>query len=185
MRSAVLGEMIRLSTAIINIAMDTTDQRTRHLTDHIYHIITFSAITLCRLLHTYESKLRASHHDVAGLDHLVVKLVNWLRSIGLPCHVAHIFGEVVSAQHRKLRPDFYSNAPTTATTSTSNHNNNGSYGGVVGGSDRTLDEQQQTLTNEIAFLYPDFVGSELFNLDADTNLWPQWDQMLSDTDMSV
>lgn len=102
-RNTMLSEMIDPCTSIMNLAVDTTDERTQHLTDHIYHVITFSAITLCRLLSTYEDKLRDSH-DPQALDALVTRLVVWLRSIGLSCHVAHMLSDVVSAQHKKLRP---------------------------------------------------------------------------------
>lgn len=103
-RESLLSEMVRLSAAILRLAMDTADDRTRHLTDHIYHVITFAAVTLCRLLHMYEDKLSAAH-NLLELDQLVLDLVIWLRSIGLPCHVAHTLGDVVAAFHKKLRPD--------------------------------------------------------------------------------
>jgi hypothetical protein len=102
-RESLLSEMVRLSTTIINLAMDTTDERTRHLTDHIYHMIAFAAVTLCRLLHLYEDQLSASH-DLHGLDGLILSLVSWLHAIGLPSHVAHTMGDVVAAFHKKLRP---------------------------------------------------------------------------------
>lgn len=95
--------MVRLSAAIISLAMTTTDERTKHLSDHIYHMITFAAITLCRLLHMYDEQLGRSH-DIAELDELVTKLVSWLQSIGLPCHAAYTLGDVVDGFHKKLRP---------------------------------------------------------------------------------
>jgi hypothetical protein len=103
-RESLLSEMVRLSASILRIAMDTADDRTRHLSDHIYHIVTFAAVNLSRLLHMYEQQLAATH-DLAELDLLVLNLVTWLRSIGLPCHVAHTMGDVVSAFHKRLRPD--------------------------------------------------------------------------------
>jgi hypothetical protein len=151
---SVLADMIRLSTTIINLAMDTTDERTRHLTDHIYHIIVFSALTLCRLVHTYEPKLRAANQDIVSLDSLVVSLIDWLKSIGPPCHAAHMLGGIVSAQFKKLRPGF----------------------GII---------DNQSLPTDVAFLYPNFVGSELFDMSLDLTQWPEWDQMFSDTDISV
>ena len=102
-RESLLSEMVRLSAAIMNLAMETTDDRTRHLSDHIYHMITFAAVTLCRLLHMYEDQLAASH-NIAELDSLISTLVPWLHSIGLPCHAAHTLGDVVAAFHKKLRP---------------------------------------------------------------------------------
>lgn len=103
-RESLLSEMVRLSTSILNLGMETTDERTRHLTDHIYHMISFAAVTLCRLPHLYEDQLSATH-DLVELDKLVLQLVSWLHSIGLPCHVAHTLGDVVAAFHKKLRPD--------------------------------------------------------------------------------
>jgi len=103
-RESLLSEMVRLSTAMLNLAMETTDDRTRHLTDHIYHMISFAAVTLCRLLHLYESQL-STRHDLVEIDTLVLQLVSWLHSIGLPCHVAHTLGDVVAAFHKKLRPE--------------------------------------------------------------------------------
>jgi len=103
-RESLLSEMIRLSAAIMQLALDTTDDRTRHLSDHIYHMITFAAVTLCRLLQMYENQV-ASSHNVMDLDSLVLTLVTWLHSIGLPCHVSHTLGDVVEAFHEKLRPN--------------------------------------------------------------------------------
>ncbi|KAH7399561.1 hypothetical protein BKA66DRAFT_167642 [Pyrenochaeta sp. MPI-SDFR-AT-0127] len=103
-RESLLNEMIRLSTSIIKVAMETADDRTRHLTDHIYHMISFAAVTLSRLLHNYEEQLSPSH-DLHELDGLILSLVSWLHAIGLPCHVAHTMGNVVAAFHKKLRPD--------------------------------------------------------------------------------
>ncbi|ETI24918.1 hypothetical protein G647_04288 [Cladophialophora carrionii CBS 160.54] len=102
-RESILSEMVRLSAAIISLAMTTTDDRTKHLSDHIYHMITFAAVTLCRLLHMYDEQL-AHSHDIAELDALILKLVSWLKSIGLPCHAAFTLGDIVDAFHKKLRP---------------------------------------------------------------------------------
>jgi hypothetical protein len=106
-RESLISEMIRLSASTIQLALDTADARTRHLSDHVYHMIMFAAVTLCRLLHMYESQV-ASSHNVLELDSLVLTLITWLRSIGLPCHVAHTLGDVVSAFHKKLRPNTHS-----------------------------------------------------------------------------
>ena len=103
-RESLLSEMIRLAAAMIQLALDTADVRTRHLSDHVYHMITFAAVTLCRLLHMYEKQV-ASSHNIVELDSLVLTLVTWLHSIGLPCHVAHTLGDVVAAFHEKLRPN--------------------------------------------------------------------------------
>jgi hypothetical protein len=96
--------MVQLSAAILKLVMDTSDLRTPHLTDHIYHTISFAAVTLCRLLHMYEDQI-ATSHDIADLDQLILTLVTWLYSIGLPCHIAHKLASLVSAFHAKLRPN--------------------------------------------------------------------------------
>jgi hypothetical protein len=103
-RESLLSEMARLSASIIQLAMDTADDRTKHLSDHIYHMITFAAVTLCRLLNLYETHLAASN-NISDLDNLILKLATWLHSIGLPCHAAHTLGNVVADFHRKLRPN--------------------------------------------------------------------------------
>lgn len=103
MRSSTLTEMVHLTRNIINLAIDNTDERTSHLTDHIYHIITFSAITLCQLLQTYRGKL-GGHETGVALDALILRLVDWLRSIGFPCHVSRVLGDVIAAYHARLGP---------------------------------------------------------------------------------
>lgn len=102
-QDSFIYEMIRHSTAIVTLAMDTVDERTRHLSDHIYHMITFAAIVICRLLNTYEGQLN-QEFNVAELDSLIQTLVQWLHSIGLPCHAAHTLGNIIAKVHQKLRP---------------------------------------------------------------------------------
>lgn len=142
MNSAVLKEMIQHCENMINLAIDTADERTRHLTDHIYHIITFSALTLCRIVHTYESKLRSAGHDIAGMDGLILRLINWFRGIGLSCHVAHILGDILAAQVHKLRPTFQPAAAMAACSST----------------------EEPFLPIDLSF-YPDLVGVDLFSIN--------------------
>ncbi|KAJ5375542.1 hypothetical protein N7517_007548 [Penicillium concentricum] len=102
-RESVVSEMIRHSTAIVQLAMDTVDERTRHLTDHIYHMITFAAIVICRLLNAYQEQV-TSTHKINELELLVRDLVQWLYCIGLPCHAAHTLGNIIAKVHQKLRP---------------------------------------------------------------------------------
>lgn len=101
-QESVVSEMVRHSTAILNLAMGTVDERTRHLTDHIYHMITFAAIIICRLLNSYESQLSRAC-DTRDLDTLIRSLVNWLHCIGLPCHAAHTLGNIIAKVHQKLQ----------------------------------------------------------------------------------
>jgi hypothetical protein len=141
-----LADLVRLTTSILNLAMDTADSRTQHLTDHIYHIITFSAITLCRLLGLYEGRISLTH-DITALDDLVSRLVDWLKSIGLRCHVAHMLGNVVASQQRKLRP----NTHPTPMSSTS------------------ID----ALPFDTNMLYPEFINAEMFDINTE-GFWPSW-----------
>jgi hypothetical protein len=150
-RESLVLEMVRLSATILQLAMDTADERTRHLTDHIYHIITFSSVTLCRLLNTYEDQLRASN-DIPALDLLVLQLVAWLRSIGLPCHVAHTLSDVVSALHKKLRP--HARAAEYANS-----------------------ETDQPIDIDIAFTFPELFGSEFYEINSG-ELWPGWEPFI-------
>lgn len=152
----IVIEMVHHSEIILNLAIETTDERTRHLTDHIYHIVTFSALTLCRLVHTYEAKLTAANHDVASLDNLVVRLVDWLRSIGLPCHAAHMLGGILAAQFHKLRPTYV--RPE-----------------LIG--EIEMDSFNYESFTEDALLNPDLIGSEFFNIAMDMTPWPQWGSM--------
>jgi hypothetical protein len=138
-RESLLSEMVRLSSSIINLAMNTTDERTRHLTDHIYHMISFAAVTLCKLLSNYEEQLSLSH-DLNKLDTIVLSLVSWLHAIGFPCHVAYTMGDVVAAFHKKLRPN---PGPSPNT----------SYAGV-----------DPAIQDDFAQLFPEFYGTAAFDL---------------------
>lgn len=138
-RESLLNEMIRLSTAIINVAMATADERTQHISDHIYHMISFAAVTLSRLLHNHEDQL-ATSHNLHELDALILSLVTWLHAIGLPCHVAHTMGDVVAAFHKKLRPD---TGPSPST----------SYA-----------EVDLAIHDDFAQLFPELFGAPPFNL---------------------
>ncbi|KAL2815611.1 hypothetical protein BDW59DRAFT_166758 [Aspergillus cavernicola] len=102
-QESIVSEMVSHATAIIRLAIDTVDERTRHLSDHIYHMITFAAITVCRLIGKFEQQL-GPPHDVKELDSLINSLIQWLHSIGLPCHAAHTFGTIIAQLQRKMRP---------------------------------------------------------------------------------
>jgi hypothetical protein len=172
MYSSVLKEMIKHSKIIINLAIDTTDDRTRHLTDHIYHILSFSALTLCRIVHTYESKLRAANYDTTELDNIVFKLITWFKTIGLPCHAAHILGDIVHAQFQKLRPEFQPSTPLVS-------------GALPENTGADYNSEELLLPPDLSFLYPNFIGSEMFDADGGLESWPEWAQAHSDTDASV
>ncbi|KAH9214558.1 hypothetical protein DL95DRAFT_365708 [Leptodontidium sp. 2 PMI_412] len=150
-RESLLLEMVRLSAAILNLAMESADARTRHLSDHIYHVITFAAVTLCRLLHLYEDQLSSSH-DILELDQLLLNLVTWLYSIGLPCHVAHTLGNVVAAFHKKLRPTA---RPTPS-----------------------QEEADFWGQPEFANFFPDLLGTAIYD-GTDYTMLPDWERFIS------
>ncbi|KAH0594613.1 hypothetical protein MHUMG1_07447 [Metarhizium humberi] len=158
---ATLSEMIRLSETTIKLAINTADERTRHLTDHIYHLITFSALTLCQVIHNYEPQLTTAGYDLYVLDSLIYTLINWFGSIGLRCHVAHILGHIISAQFQKLRPGFRpSSIPPT-------------YNLIGNEAVLPLFDEQSPHRPSIAFTYPNVIGLDLFSVNDDTMPWPQ------------
>lgn len=161
MDGSTILEIIDLSSIIINLAIDTTDDRTRHLTDHIYHIVTFSALTLCRVLNMYDSQLRVANINIDDLDRLVMKLITWLRSIGLPCHAAHLLSDIVSSQFKKLRPKAYATSQDVAGGPEEDYSALSALGA-------------SPLSSSVGFLYPDLIGSELFEIDDGAVSWPQW-----------
>ncbi|CAI6332092.1 unnamed protein product [Periconia digitata] len=132
--SPLFSEMIRLSTSIMKCAIESSDHQTPYLTDHIFHMISFAAVTLCRLLHKNEEQL-SSTHSIQALDNEVIAVVVWLHGVGLPCHVAHTMGDVVLAIHSRLRPEF--------NIETRNQ--------MVGGVDEGVQE-------DFALLFPEFYG---------------------------
>ncbi|KAK8926928.1 putative transcriptional regulatory protein [Metarhizium anisopliae] len=158
---ATLSEMIRLAETTIKLAINTADERTRHLTDHIYHLITFSALTLCQVIHNYEPQLTTAGYDLYVLDSLIYTLINWFGSIGLRCHVAHILGDIISAQFQKLRPGFRpSSIPPT-------------YNLIGNEAVLPLFDEQSPHRPSIAFTYPNVIGLDLFSVNDDTMPWPQ------------
>jgi hypothetical protein len=151
-RESLLSEMVRLSAAILTLAMETADIRTRHLSDHIYHIVTFAAVTLCRLLHMYADQLARSH-SIPELDQLVMTLVTWLKSIGLPCHIASTLGDVVSAFHEKLCP----NARPTP----------------------SYEEAAAWQHDDLTFAFPDLLGTDLeLFYSGNGDFFPNWEPFI-------
>jgi len=148
--SSDLDELLRLMTSILHLAINTTDERTQYLTDHIYHIITFSTLILCQVLHKYGDKLSLSH-DVESLHLLVSRTVDWLRSIGLSCHVAHMLARTIEAQHKKIRP-----------TEVNIPNNNATY---------------ESATFDLPAGFPEYLTAEMFDIGTD-DTWPMiWNDM--------
>lgn len=99
-------------------------------------------------MHTYEDKLTAANQDVGELDNLVVRLIDWLRSIGLPCHAAHMLASILAAQFKKPRPS-YVRPEITAELDLPTFNFN-----------------DQSLADDGLLTY-EFVGSEFFDIAMD------------------
>ncbi|ENH69426.1 Transcriptional activator of proteases prtT [Fusarium oxysporum f. sp. cubense race 1] len=116
--------------------------------------------------------LFTANYDTTELDNLVFKLVNWFKTMGLPCHAAHILGDIVHAQFQKLRPDFQPSTPIVSGALSENP-------GVIYNAEELL------LPPDLSFLYPNFIGSEMFDADGGLESWPEWAQVHSDTDASV
>jgi hypothetical protein len=146
-RESVISEMIQHSTSIIRLAIDTADDRTRHLTDHIYHMITFAAIIICRFLSAYEEQLVLTH-NLRELDALILSLVDWMQSIGLPCHAAHTLGHVIGKVHQKLRP-------------------------TVAASSHFAEQTEALFGQDLASYFPEFLGVETTG-DGSWYLLPSW-----------
>lgn len=188
MRSSTLTEMVQLARDIINLAIDNTDERTSHLTDHIYHILTFSAITLCQLLQTYRGKLGGTEVETS-LNDLIVQLVEWLRSIGFPCHVSRVLGDVIAAYHARIRPQVYRQRQATRMdygTRTQSVANNDAvtspfppYGLSVPTTPTTplvSYSNSHDLPTALSALDQDFSWTVCFDFDAGTMEWPQYEE---------
>ncbi|KAJ6007259.1 hypothetical protein N7540_011235 [Penicillium herquei] len=162
LNASTILEMIDLACAIINLAISTTDDRTRHLTDHIYHVVTFSALTLCRLVHEYYAQLLVANIDVSALDRLVLKLISWLCSIGLPGHAAHLMGDIVSSHFRKLRSETGSGFNNALNEAEQDHR-------------APSDLEALSLISNPDMIFPDLIGSELLDIE-DGSSWPPWSE---------
>ncbi|KAH8169459.1 hypothetical protein LIA77_10003 [Sarocladium implicatum] len=173
MSTSTLSEMIRLSRTIINLAIDTADDRTRHLTDQIYHLVTFSALTLTQITHSYESKLRATEYNISDLDDTVIKLINWLRSVGMACHVSHLLSDIVLAHFKRFRPRW--EEPATGSTALDTVRDRVPMG--FAGSDNSA-----ALFLDPDYSFSELIGTDLFGMNTDVSLWPEWDQISSHTD---
>ena len=143
-----IDELIRLITSILHLATQTTDERTQYLTDNIYHIVVFSALTLCRVLQRYNDQLQQSH-DISALDSLVHETVIWLTSIGLSSHVTHFLALVLDAQHKRSRPQLQEQ-----------HNFNIEFA--------SPDFADAMLA------YPDYLNPEAYDFDNTSEDWSSW-----------
>ena len=159
MSEQILADVIQSSKLIIEIFLDTTDERTRHLTDHVYNVVTFAALTLCRILHSHRNQLQEAGHDLTMLHKLVEAIIAGLSSVGLPCHAASMLAAVVSARFARLQTtlDITGTIPSE---------------GLVGESSASL--ETYTGLDDYTFMYPDFSRSDLFDLTVDAPQWASW-----------
>jgi hypothetical protein len=155
-----LNDVMQSSTAIISIFLDTTDERTRHLTDHVYHVVTFAALTLCRILKNHHAHLLQAGHDLSALHKLIEAIISGLGSVGLPCHAAYMLAGVVAAKFVTLRTSSEGmGAPGSNDPSTE--------------SSGSMQEIYSRL-DDYTFMYPDFSKADLFDVSVDLPAWASW-----------
>ncbi|KAI7570535.1 hypothetical protein KC343_g2089 [Hortaea werneckii] len=85
----------------MQLVIDTTDARTKHLTDHVYHVIAFAAVTALRLMSKYREYFQ-DYADFGEMESLISEIVDWLDSIGPGSHTGHMMSDVIKATQRKL-----------------------------------------------------------------------------------
>ncbi|RMY82499.1 hypothetical protein D0861_07858 [Hortaea werneckii] len=90
-----------LSSNIMHLAINTPDATTKHLTDHVYHMIAFAAVTALRVMSKYREKLQASI-DLGQMETLVLKTVEWLDSIETVSYTGRIMSDLIKATQRTL-----------------------------------------------------------------------------------
>jgi len=154
-----LADVIKSSKDIINIFLDTTDERTRHLTDHVYNVVTFAALTLCRVLQSHRDQLQEAGHDLRMLHKLIEAIIAGLSAVGLPCHAASMLAAVVSARFARLQTTLDSTGTISSNV-------------LVGESSASL--ETYTGLDDYTFMYPDFSRSDLFDLTVDAPQWASW-----------
>lgn len=159
MSEQILADVIQSSKLIIEIFLDTTDERTRHLTDHIYNVVTFAALTLCRILQNHRNQLQEAGHDLGKIHKLIEAIISGLNSVGLPCHAASMLAAVVSARFARLQTTF---------------DDVGSISSEALVLDPSASSGAFTGLNDYTFMYPDFSRTDLFDLTVDAPQWPAW-----------
>lgn len=160
MSDRTLADVIQSSKQIIDIFLDTADERTRHLTDHVYNVVTFAALTICRVLQSYCAQLQQAGHDVDGLHKLIESIIAGLSSVGLPCHAASMLAAVVSARFARLQ--------TTQGSTRTLHSED-----LVVDSSTSMPEAYACF-DDYTFTYPDFSRTELFDVGVDLTQWTAW-----------
>ncbi|KAG9959342.1 MFS general substrate transporter, partial [Aureobasidium melanogenum] len=96
-------DMLSCCSEILETAIQTTDERTELLTDHVYHMITFAALTLSRLLHKHEQGSSTSF-DTTTHHALITKTWQWLGSIGLSGHIGRTMSTIIATLYQSLFP---------------------------------------------------------------------------------
>lgn len=171
-----LNEMVQRARDIISLAKEHTDERTPHLTDHIYHIITFSAITLCQLSTKY-SNILVESNEVAPLRDVIRGLVNWLRSIGLASHISRVLANIIEAHYAKC---------TARGRRGSSHLANES---IEVDTDLLQSSSADLSTPAIIhsasdgamtdYQFQDFAWTSFFDFDVDAVAWPQGSELVN------
>lgn len=159
MSEQTLADVIQSSKLIINIFLDTTDERTRHLTDHVYNVVTFAALTLCRILHSHRNRLQEAGHDLGMIHKLIEAIIAGLSSVGLPCHAASMLAAVVSARFARLQTTLDDIGAISSEA-------------LVG--DLSASSEEFAGIEDYTFMYPDFSRTDLFNLTIDAPQWASW-----------
>jgi hypothetical protein len=157
---STLTDVIHSSKDIITIFLDTTDERTRHLTDHVYNVVTFAALTLCRVLQGHRDQLQEAGYDLSVLHKLVEAIIAGLSSVGLPCHAACMLAAVVAARFARLQTTSGSMGTTSSEA-------------LVGESSASMQEAYNEL-EDYTFMYPDFNRTDLFDVGVDEAQWNSW-----------
>lgn len=160
MSERTLADVIQSSRDIINIFLDTTDERTRHLTDHVYNVVTFAALTLCRILQSYRNQLQEAGHDLSVLHKLIEAIISGLGSVGLPCHAASMLAAAVAARFARLQTTSGSMGKTSSEA-------------LVGEFPASMQEAY-TEFEDYTFMYPDFNRTDLFDDGVDEAQWASW-----------
>lgn len=159
-----LADVVQSSRAIIDIFLETTDERTRHLTDHVYNVVTFAALTLCRIMQHHHAQLRQAGQDLSTLNGVVEAIIRGLSSVGPSCHAANMLAGVVAAKFATLQID-----PGCKDGS-----------GSTDANDRTSVQSLDSYfgLDEYTFAYPDFSRADAFDMSIDVPEWASWDPSL-------
>lgn len=175
MRAAIptdtLLEMVRLCKEIIALVMATADERVKHLTDHIYHLVTFAALVLCRLVHNCEQQLLLNEHNLVGLCTEINSLIIWFKTIGLDCHIAQLLGNIILAQFQKLTPTLRRQSSGSDISAAVNLDTNATATTATALYTQSIESiESMGGAFDITDLFPNLFGVELFSsLDHENN----------------